>query len=285
MSPERKVMSHEDAFTALDAVALDALGAADRDAIFAHIDGCEICRLELTQLRDTAAFLAFSSPPGSDTPTKSRGRIHSRLMARAAAFADDYPRTTVERPPARTTIRPFAWRRAEWMAAAAGILLLASVAMLAKSMRDRERLRDALTTEIARADRVRLATDSLRVAVMSRDSLIAGLTGKDVAMMTLTSTGVKAPFAHMFWDRATNMWTLVAHNMPELKPGRTYQLWLVTPTAKISAGTFDTRNGEGMIRAMYPLAPSQLAALAVTEEPAGGMPQPTGSMVMAVQAH
>jgi anti-sigma-K factor RskA len=139
--------------------------------------------------------------------------------------------------------------------------------------------------EIARADRARTATDSLRVAVMARDSMIAGITGKDVAMMTLTSSGAKAPFAHMFWDRATNMWTMVAHNLPELKAGRTYQLWLVTPTAKISAGTFASKNGEAMVRAMYPLAPNQLMALAVTEEPAGGMPQPTGAMVMAVQAH
>jgi hypothetical protein len=277
-------MSHEEAFVVLDAVALDALDGAERDAVLAHAEGCEICQLELSQLRDTAAFLAFSSPR-ADSAAASRGRIHSRLMARAAASEDQYPRTAIERPQSANTIRPLAWRRAEWIAAAAGILLVASTAMLAFAMRDRENLRDALKTEIAKSDRTRTATDSLRVAVMSRDSLIAGLTGKDVAMMTLTSTGTRAPFAHMFWDRATNMWTLVAHNMPELKPGRTYQLWLVTPSAKISAGTFASKNGEAMVRAMYPLAPNQLMALAVTEEPAGGMPQPTGAMVMAVQAH
>jgi hypothetical protein len=258
-------MSHEEAFVVLDAVALDALEGAERDAVLAHAEGCEICKAELSQLRDTAAFLAFSSPLGADTATKSRSRIHSRLMARAGAESEErYPRTAVQHPRPANTTRPLAWRRAEWITAAASVLLVASTAMLAYYARDRE---------------------NLRVAVMHRDSVIAGLTGKDVAMMTLTSTGSKAPFAHMFWDRATNMWTLVAHNMPELKAGRTYQLWLVTSKAKISAGTFEAKNGDAMVRAMYPLAPNELMALAVTEEPAGGMPQPTGSMVMAVQAH
>lgn len=262
MSGNRRVMTHEEAFVVLDAVALDALDGAERDAVLAHAEGCEICKRELSQLRDTAAFLAFSSPLGADTATKSRSRIHSRLMARASAAGDEFPKTAIDHPRPSNTTRPLAWRRAEWIAAAASVLLVVSTAMLFLYARDRE---------------------DLRVAVMHRDSVIAGLTGKDVAMMTLTSTGAKAPFAHMFWDRSTNMWTLVAHNMPDLKAGRTYQLWLVTEKAKISAGTFEPKNGEAMVRAMYSLAPNELMALAVTEEPAGGMPQPTGSMVMAVQ--
>src|SRR5437762_2708869 len=80
-----------------------------------------------------------------------------------------------------------------------------------------------LTEQTALNQHAVTASDSLRVAVMHRDSVIAELTGKDVAMMTLTSSGAKAPFGHMFWDRAKNTWTLVTHNMPDLKPGRTYQ--------------------------------------------------------------
>jgi len=88
----------------------------------------------------------------------------------------------------------------------------------------------------------------------------------------------------MFWDKSRNTWTMVAHNMPALKPGRTYQLWLVTPDRKISAGTFEPRDGDAMVRATYALS-DKLMALAVTEEPMGGMPQPTGSMVMLANAH
>ena len=85
----------------------------------------------------------------------------------------------------------------------------------------------------------------------------------------------------MFWDHSRNAWTLVAHNLPMPRAGRTYQLWLMTPTSKISAGTFmPEHNGEAMVRATYALARDSLRAVAVTDEPAGGMPQPTGSYVV-----
>jgi hypothetical protein len=54
----------------------------------------------------------------------------------------------------------------------------------------------------------------------------------------------------------------------------------VTPTAKISAGTFTPDNGEAMVRATFALARDSLRAVAVTDEPAGGMPQPTGQYVV-----
>jgi hypothetical protein len=283
----KRELSHDDAFAALDAAALDALDASERDAVLAHADKCAICREELSSLRDTAAFIAYAAPaPRADGAADARrDRIRARLMNRVAADRGVESLPSMESPIAKRRISALAWRRAEWLAAAAGILLVVSVAVLAAIVRDRETLRAALTAEIARGQRARTSADSLRLALLSRDSLIAGITGRDVAMMTLTASGAKAPVAHMFWDHARNTWTLVAHNMPALKPGRTYQLWLVTPTAKISAGTFEPTNGDAMVRATYPLSPDQLKALAITEEPAGGMPQPTGVPLLAVVTH
>ena len=89
----------------------------------------------------------------------------------------------------------------------------------------------------------------------------------------------------MFWDRKANTWTMIAHNMPELQNGRTYQLWLVTPTAKINAGTFMPKpNGEVMMRATMAMPTDSLAAVAVTDEPMGGSPQPTTAPMMVAVA-
>ena len=63
-------VSHEEAFAALDAAALDALDVSERDAVLWHAAGCAICSAELTSLRDTAAMLAFSSPLAADTATR-----------------------------------------------------------------------------------------------------------------------------------------------------------------------------------------------------------------------
>lgn len=245
-------MGHDEARASLEAAALDALDSPEREAVLAHAATCAECGAKLAEIRAT----------------------NDRT--------DEMPIATV---PSATglfrAVNALAWRRGEWLAAAASILLVVSVAVLAALLRERERLRDALSAEVASAAATRASADSLRLAVASRDSLIAGLTGRDVVMMTLTASGTRAPFARMFWDRATNRWTFVAHDMPALPGGKTYQLWLVTASAKISAGTFEPRNGDAVVRATHALPADSLKTIAVTEEPAGGVPQPTGRMVLA----
>jgi anti-sigma-K factor RskA len=81
----------------------------------------------------------------------------------------------------------------------------------------------------------------------------------------------------MFWDQASHRWTFVAHRLPATAAGRTYQLWLITHDQRtISAGTFDpSPDGGALVRASYELPGNALAAVAVTEEPAGGVSSPT----------
>lgn len=271
-------MTHDEAFAALDALALDALDGSERESVIAHVSTCIPCREELASLRATAAQLAYAANPTIGTAGASRQRIRSRLMARAAAENQSVRDRSL-------VISSLAWRRAEWVAAAASILLVASVAVLAAVVRDRQVLREALTGQAARLQPLQYSADSLRRAVASRDSMLAAITGRNVAVMTLTKAGANSPFARMFWDKTNNTWTFVTHDMPDLRPGRTYQLWLVTAAgAKISAGTFDTRAGEAVVRATYALAPDSLAAVAVTEEAAGGADQPTSAPIIAVSA-
>jgi anti-sigma-K factor RskA len=112
-------------------------------------------------------------------------------------------------------------------------------------------------------------------------STLRELTGEQVSVVRLTSAAPSAPWAWMFWNHATNRWTFVAHNLQAAPPGKTYQLWLVTAKAKISAGTFNPNaDGSAELQATYPLARDSLRAIAVTEEPAGGVPQPTGQFVI-----
>jgi hypothetical protein len=287
-----RALTHEEASAMLDAAALDALDPQEREAVLAHLAGCQSCRAELEAVRATASHLAFAAPVTA-LGVDARERIHTRLMDRIAA--DARARGVVPLRPSPTSTaspesaRPVhedsrAWRRSQWLAIAAGVLFVVTAALYANAARERQSLRDVLRSEMARAEGTRNATDSLRTIVALRDSMITGLVGRDVAVVSLTANGAKAPFARMFWDTAHNTWTLVAHNMPALKPGRTYQLWLVTRSAKISAGTFTPTNGDAIVRATYPLARDSLQAIAITEEPAGGVPQPTGAMVVAGEA-
>jgi len=75
---------------------------------------------------------------------------------------------------------------------------------------------------------------------------------------------------------------LLVYDLPPPPPGRTYQLWTIEGGKPVSAGTFATSDAG---QARHAIATSaQLGDaifLAVTVEPAGGVPQPTGPIVMA----
>jgi anti-sigma-K factor RskA len=252
MSP----MSHQDARDLLALHALDALSPEERGALEAHLATCAECRAELAAFRAATAAVGESLPPRSMSADRT-ARVRSRLLARASA---DRGVTPIRAPRNR-------------MLLAAAVFLLAAIGAFeygydqywrAKILRDR----------LAAAQHER---DSLATALAEREAFMASLLGPGVRVIDAKAVSAKEPYARMFWDQPTNRWTFVAYNLPAAKPGRTYQLWLVTKDQrKVSAGTFAAQpNGNAVVRASYALDPGNLAAIAVTDEPAGGSAQPT----------
>jgi hypothetical protein len=278
-------MAHEEALQALEALALDALDADERVAVLAHVAGCAICQQEVLSLQATASQLAYAVSP---VPMSSaqRDRIRTRLIGRVVA---DRAQTPEVHPSANSVIlvpnpanaahagRHWLESRASWLAMAASLVAAVSLATLFQVTKERDTIRTAYQFTSGRTAQA----DSLRVALEDRDRLIANLTGPQVAVVTLTSEGIRAPSARMFWDQSVNAWTFVAHHLPAPKTGRTYQLWLVTAKDKINAGTFSPNaNGDAVVRATYNLPKDALAAVAVTDEPTAGSPQPTTTPII-----
>lgn len=127
---------------------------------------------------------------------------------------------------------------------------------------------------------------ALRAQLAARDSLIATLTGPQTRVIDLATYTVQGPRARLFWDQRTNQWTMFAQHLRPPDPGRTYQLWLIARghPAPISAGTFaPDASGSVVMHAHYDMPPGTLQRVAVTQEPAGGVPFPTGAVVVAGQ--
>jgi anti-sigma-K factor RskA len=147
---------------------------------------------------------------------------------------------------------------------------------------------------VSRAHVVQLESDlvAVRTLAASRlDSLNAtldALTASEVRVVNLTATGPRPPSAQMFWNQRSSRWTLFAHYLAPPAAGKTYQVWLVTTAnEKISAGTFTPDStGHATLQADYALAggPASLQTVAVTLEPDGGVPQPTGPIILAGNA-
>jgi hypothetical protein len=285
-------MTHDAARESVEALALDALDATERAAVMAHIATCATCQRELAALENTAGEIALAAAPLAMRPGQ-RERIRARLVARAAADRGAPVAAPLRVESAGATREPVVHRSdvtpigaapsarrgrsaSVWVALAASIVAMFGVGAFLNARAERDSLRETVQVAAAEGRARSAAMDSLRGSLEDKDRMIANLTGPQVAVMTLASVGPESPTGRMFWDQAHNAWTFVAHKVPMPKPGRTYQLWLVTPTAKISAGTFSPMpNGDVMMRATYALPKDSLAAVAVTDEPGSGSPQPT----------
>jgi anti-sigma-K factor RskA len=108
----------------------------------------------------------------------------------------------------------------------------------------------------------------------SPSSKVVSLAGSDVA---------KDAGALFLFDLATKKAWLYAFNLPQLPGGKVYQLWAIDERP-VSAGIFGVDSGQKgrlLIKNMPGL--SRMKKFAVTLEPDGGRPQPTGAIYLVGQ--
>jgi hypothetical protein len=138
-----------------------------------------------------------------------------------------------------------------------------------------------LQTRLDQAIEGRLATirdlaEARRVVFQTQDALDV-LVAPDLARIDLAGQAT-APSARAraLWSRQRGM-VFAASNLPQLPPGRTYQVWVVTAHDKVSAGVI-APDENGRVNSVFSTPPDieTPVAVAVTLEPAGGVPQPTG---------
>ncbi|HEY7766951.1 zf-HC2 domain-containing protein, partial [Longimicrobium sp.] len=250
-------LTHDEAREALGAEALGALDGAERERVLAHVAECDACRAELDALREAASLVAHAAPHRPLAPARAAD-LRSRLLARAAADGASQDDVTIEAPPvprpvvsdaqvdagparpapSRPDVIPITSARrgrgamAGWLAAAASLLLLIAAGVYASGLR---RQVDALQ---ARATRLEAERTRLAERVQQGEATVASLSGPAVKVIEMAAARPADPTGRMFWDIRTARWTFFAHNLPATRPGREYQLWLVTADRKISAGTF-----------------------------------------------
>jgi anti-sigma-K factor RskA len=86
----------------------------------------------------------------------------------------------------------------------------------------------------------------------------------------------------MIWQ-PTEGGLLVAAGLPPAPAGKTYQLWAIAgQNAPVSAGVFEVDpKGSASLRVPKLAGVDKVDVFAVTLEPAGGLPAPSGPMVLA----
>src|SRR5262249_12254773 len=154
---------------------------------------------------------------------------------------------------------------------AAGLVLFFLATDDLRLRRQREELQSETAQLSEQLDSARrdLARGNLRNVVLQSD---------DVKMLFLGGQSPQPDArAKVFWSEKAKRGILVAGNLAPLEPGKQYELWVFAQGKPVPAGVFDPdRDGRALMESPDLSAIASAQNFAVTIEPRGGMPAPTG---------
>ncbi len=258
---------------------LDAISEVERLEFERHLETCPDCASEARSLRAVSTALPYAVPLIAP-PASLRARV-LEIAHREDGVTNVIPLTPRAASPRASLVS------SGWLSAAA--LLVASIGLGAYTLSLREQmfglraeLRDAMTRLERSEEEVTVATRN----VANAESRMAVLIAPDMTQVDLQGQPV-APAAtgRAFLSRSRGM-VFTASNLPPLPAGRAYQLWVVTAQAPVSAGILQLGASGHVAQAFN--TPADLApavAVAVTIEPEGGVPAPTGDRYLVGLTH
>ena len=256
---------HEQMAALAPAFVLGALDAEEKRAFELHLAECPLCESDVRSLMPVVDALGRAAPQAAPSPALRR-RVVDAVASEAARATPNVV---------------YHDRRAipGWLPIAAllavSIGLGAYVATLRTRIADLEVRLDQAAAQLAAATS---ATSEARRVAFQAQSIGSVLAAPDLVRIDLA--GQKpAPqaSARALWSRTRGM-VFTFNNLPSLPDSRVYQVWVVTAgNMQISAGLLtpdDAGRGIGLFETPPDIAP---VLIAVTDEPAGGVPKPSGS--------
>jgi anti-sigma-K factor RskA len=235
----------------------------------------------IAQWRDVATLLPQALP--LQTPP---GYLRERLLNQIAEETQQTPieiaveestlEETAER--AESKVLPFVQppraesRTARWLLIAATALLAFTAGYFFKQNADLARERDHIARE----------RDDLSKEMAAWRGQVDDIVSPRTRIIAMVGDETPQANAKVLWDTKAQQWAIYIYDLPAPPSDKDYQLWYVTKSAKISAAVFRTdEQGRTVLKlTLPPDALVDLAATAVTLEPRGGSPQPTGKFYL-----
>jgi len=260
------VNGHDQFRELIEAYAIGSLDSEDRALIEAHLaSGCAECAKALKGARWLVSQLAYVAP-NVEPSDLLRGRLLQTVRAEAAVGL-------VRQEAVRGSVIPL------WLWAGVAALLLFSV----YSAWNEQRLRNAVAdlqqqADAQRAGRLKLEQE-LRAAKLQAHEAMIWMDPKSKKIM-LPPKDPKMPQLEAMWHPELGL-CVRGWKVPSPGDNRVLQLWLIPKAGgkPMPSVTF-WPDASGTFSAMVenpPDAMSDTQALAITEEPMGGSPQPTSA--------
>ncbi len=234
-----------------DLLALGALEGEEKQALDAHVASCADCARKLAEARGRVAMLSLAAPLVAPSVA-----VKQRLMTQIRGEAASAPTPAV-----------FGRR---WNA----ILVPAAVALAALTIflwHENRALDRRLAALHASMDQQQQQLDEARevAELMTSQSTIT--------VPLAQQSGMPKGSAHVMYNAKMGM-VMYDGEIAPAPAAKTYQLWLVPVKGDpISLGVFSGQPDHWMMKVPEGMPPKWFQ---VTLEPAGGMPHPTGPMVL-----
>lgn len=237
------------------AYALDALDVADREGFLRHLPTCPLCQQLVADARLVAATL-----PHTVTPMEPSAALRNRIMMAAG--------------PASST------RVTGWLAAAAAVVALAAGTFAWTQYRQVDASRGAAAQANAQVEALQAQLTALQTQAETARRAIDILAADDLARVNLEGQPAAPGASGRAYVSASQGLLFTAVDLPPLPPGRVYQLWYVTAIAPLSAALVTPDAGGRFTLIANVPAGLTPTALAMTIEPEGGLPAPSGAFYL-----
>jgi anti-sigma-K factor RskA len=251
-----------------DLYALGVLEGEEKAAFEAHVPTCAECAEKLAEARGRIALLAFAAPrvePSPSVKERMMRQIHSAPEAARVPQRERAPRE-----PERAGGFFGRWWAAAVLVPVSALLILVSIGL----WRENSHLTNELGKERAELQKQQAQLDEAR-------HVLALMEAKDTISVALApQPGMPKGDVRVMYNQKMGM-AMCDGWVDPAPANKSYQLWLVPMDGKpISAGLIEYSSGP--IKPWTVKLPPGVAAkaFAVTLEPEGGMPQPTGPMVL-----
>jgi anti-sigma-K factor RskA len=271
---------HEDYKEMLAVRGLGALDPAEARSLDQHLIDCDDCRRELAEWETTAAALALDAAPMAPPPGV-RDRILEAVRADTVkpgtaarvSSARTSPRET-SRVVSLPTQRKISAGVPAWFAIAAGlvfVVLLGSLFVLWRQNKAARQELAQLTEQVNQAKQMRAQQREAMEIVTAPGARMAELAG------TKEMPGAHGMVAFDKNGRAI----LMAKGLPRPPAGKAYQLWFIAGGKPMPGKVFMTdESGMGSLTDHMPKEAMDSAVFAITLEPSGGVPAPTGAIYL-----
>jgi len=257
-------VSNADTFREMvEAYALGALDTDERVALEAHLaSGCADCMKAIEEARWLVSQLAYYAPDAVPSDM-----LKGRLMQTVRAEAKAAPISTSS---AKSTIPVWMW------AGVAALLVFSIYSAWTARLLERQTRE---VNERAAAELRQLQQTNQELLAAKREAMI--LTDPASVKIALAPSGKDMPSLEAMWHSQLGL-CVMGHKVPMPGSHRVLQLWLIPKAqgAKPMPSVTFWPEPDGRIAKLVmdpPEAMQEVKALAVTEEPSGGSPQPTSA--------